>query len=304
MDLATLAALCGLGAAQPAPSTPPTAIECETASPLQPNRLAVIAQQITGPDSRAGIARVAFAEAGNQGDSGLAGVVYTILNRLGSGRWGATVDAVLNAPHQFEPVMRAGGSWRRLPAVAPAQQARIDTIINLALDGRLPDLTGGARFFQNARIVAQRAAAGQVSARLVHFGGATPTAVIGAHSFYAETGRRRASTASVSARLVQPNLLASNTIFVGENRAGEGARTLVDGAANTMPIGALTTVSTAPETPQIIASSAEQPALALARADSSPAPAYLGNSGRGLFVLADGTLAEDRRPEGAAPVQR
>ena len=80
-----------------------------------------------------GIARVSFAEAGNQGDSGLAAVVYTILNRLADGRWGDTVDAVLNARDQFEPVLRAGGDWRRLAPVSPAQQARIDTIINLAL---------------------------------------------------------------------------------------------------------------------------------------------------------------------------
>ena len=150
------------------------------------------------------ISRVAYAEAGNQGDSGLAGVVYTILNRLDDGRWGRTLDAVLNAPHQFEPVSRVGGNWRSLPPVSDAKRARVETIINLALDGRLPDLTGGARFFQNPRIVQDRARAGTVSPNLVNFGGATPTAVIGAHSFFAEaqhhlvggvggTGPRRSS---------------------------------------------------------------------------------------------------------------
>ena len=72
-----------------------------------------LAARIAAPDAREGIARVAFAEAGNQGDSGLAAVIYTILNRLADGRWGPTIDAVLNAPHQFEPVMRAGGDWRQ-----------------------------------------------------------------------------------------------------------------------------------------------------------------------------------------------
>ena len=43
------------------------------------------------------IARVSFAEAANQGDSGLAAVIYTIVNRLVDGRWGSTVDGVLNA---------------------------------------------------------------------------------------------------------------------------------------------------------------------------------------------------------------
>lgn len=133
---------------------------------------------------REALARVAYAEAAGQGDSGLAGVVYTILNRLGSGRWGDTIEAVVNARGQFEPVMRAGGDWRSLPRISPAQQARIDTMINLALDGRLPDLTGGALYFQNPRIVAARAAAGAVSPRLVNFGGAAPSAVIGDHAFY------------------------------------------------------------------------------------------------------------------------
>ena len=62
-------------------------------------------------------------------------VVYAILNRLADGRWGASVDAVLNARSQFEPVMTAGGDWRRLPPVSAAQQAHVDAILNLILDG-------------------------------------------------------------------------------------------------------------------------------------------------------------------------
>jgi hypothetical protein len=177
-------------------------------------------------DGRDGIARVAYAEAGNQGDSGLAAVVYTILNRLQGGRWGASVDSVLDAPRQFEPVLRAGGSWRNLRPVSDAQRARIDTIINLALDGRLPDLTNGAQYFQNPRIVAARAANGQVAASLVNFGGATPSAVIGAHSFYVEAGRGgagRTSAHRATGRGRAPSdvvlIAAGGDIFVGQNRA-------------------------------------------------------------------------------------
>uniref|UniRef100_UPI0025D50D11 cell wall hydrolase n=1 Tax=uncultured Caulobacter sp. TaxID=158749 RepID=UPI0025D50D11 len=112
------------------------------------------------PSARDAIARVTWAEAAGQGDSGLAGVVYTILNRLAAGSWGVSVEEVVNARAQFEPVLRAGGDWRSLPAVRPADRARIDTILNLALEGRLPDLTGGALYFQNPKIVAARAAAG------------------------------------------------------------------------------------------------------------------------------------------------
>ncbi|MFN3710632.1 MAG: cell wall hydrolase [Alishewanella aestuarii] len=135
-------------------------------------------------DDRDAIARVAFAEAANQGDSGLAGVVYTIINRLISGQWGNNITAVVNARNQFEPVQRAGG-WRQLPALSPTQRTRVDTIINLALEGRLPDLTNGALFFQNPDIVAAREADGAVSKGLTHFGGSTPSAVIRDHTFYA-----------------------------------------------------------------------------------------------------------------------
>ena len=185
------------------------------------------------PEARDGIARVSFAEAGNQGDSGLAAVVYTILNRLADGRWGATVDGVLNARAQFEPVMRAGGDWRSLPPVSAAAQARIDTILNLALEGRLPDLTHGARYFQNPTIVAARARSGEVSPGLVNFGGQPPSAVIGAHSFYADAGdgapARRGSS-------VPPGRAATpDAIFVGENRAPGDADAPLDASSAADP---------------------------------------------------------------------
>jgi hypothetical protein len=186
-----------------------------------------LATLVSSPEAREAIARVAYAEAANQGDSGLAGVVYTIINRLADGRWGGSVEAVVNARRQFEPVMRAGGSWRSLPTVSEARQARIDTIINLALEGRLPDPTNGARFFQNPQIVAGRAARGEVSAGLVNFGGAPPSAVIGAHSFYVEAGRGggrapgagRSVAAPRGRAASDPWQSAGGAIFAGENRA-------------------------------------------------------------------------------------
>lgn len=150
--------------------------------------LAALGSLAKVPAARDAIARVTYAEAAGQGDVGLAGVVFTILNRLASGRWGDSIEAVINSPGQFEPVLRAGGDWRALAPSTPAQRARIDTILNLAIDGRLPDPTGGALYFQNAAVVAARARAGTVGPELVHFGGATPSAVIGDHSFYLATG--------------------------------------------------------------------------------------------------------------------
>jgi N-acetylmuramoyl-L-alanine amidase len=219
MDAAALAGLCALLArGEPGPALPPGVVCPPAAASVSsgPDRVD-LRPLVQAPAARDGIARVTFAEAGNQGDSGLAAVVYTILNRLQDGRWGGSVDAVLNAPSQFEPVMRAGGDWRRLPPVSAAAQARIDTILNLALDGRLPDLTHGARYFQNPAIVADRARAGQVAAGLVNFGGATPSAVIGAHSFYAETGRG-GGRAPAAPRTAHQGVRRDDAVmFVGEN---------------------------------------------------------------------------------------
>lgn len=175
--------------------------------------LARLRAVVDTPGARDAIARVTWAEAAGQGDSGLAGVVYTILNRLAAGRWGDSIDQVVNARAQFEPVLRAGGDWRALPAVRPAERARIDTILNLALEGRLPDLTGGALFFQNPKIVAARAAAGTVSPRLVHFGGAAPSVVIGDHAFYP------GQAGGPAAALVDPLAPAGGAIFPDQERS-------------------------------------------------------------------------------------
>ena len=206
--------------------------------------------------ARDGLARVAYAEAGNQGDSGLAAVIYAILNRLADGRWGSSVDAVLNARGQFEPVMTAGGDWRRLPPVSAAQQAHVDAILNLILDGRLPDLTHGARYFQNPKIVASRARAGAVSPQLVNFGGAIPSAVIGAHSFYVGAGGGAGGSRGHN-RSPAPSSEAS--IFVGVNRAD----------ATSAPLVAPATTTQAP----------------------GPAQASMADPALAMFVGADGTIS-------------
>jgi hypothetical protein len=132
---------------------------------------------------REAITRVSYAEAATQGEAGLAGVVYTILNRLISGAFGKNITDVLNAPYQFEPVQRVGG-WQNLPIATQTQKAKINTIINLALEGHLPDVTKGALFFQNPKIVTMRETKGTVSKGLTHFGGSKPSIVIKDHAFY------------------------------------------------------------------------------------------------------------------------
>ena len=227
MHIAVLAAAL-VTLSQGSPSEPPNLAPAPVAErvsvQLRPLSLADI---LNTPDARDATARVAYAEAGNQGESGLAGVVYTIINRLLDGRWGSTVEAVVDAPHQFEPVMRAGGSWRRLHPVSAVQEATVHTIVNLALQGRLPDLTGGAKYFQNRQVVAARAAAGTVSPSLVGFGGATPVAQIGDHTFYA-TPAQAAGASGRRRRLSRRARASGDSIFFGENRAvGQGANPMV-----------------------------------------------------------------------------
>ena len=259
MDALALAGLCAVLARGQDPGPLPAGLTCPPAviAPVLQNPGFggdLLRVALSAPGAREGIARVAYAEAANQGDSGLAGVIYTILNRLQDGRWGETVDGVLNARSQFEPVMRVGGDWRGLAPVSAAAQARVDTILNLALDGRLPDLTHGARYFQNPVIVAGRARAGQVVPGLVNFGGARPSAVIGAHSFYAETGRG--------------------------GGAGRAVRRSSGGSDGSMFVGDVRSGSTAQDDPSVPAPAASS---------LSPGEA-LGDPGRALFVTRDGRV--------------
>lgn len=281
MDPAALASLCLLLSRNASADPLPAGVTCpartsavlSSARPGSPMTGAGLAARVASAEARDGIARVAYAEAANQGDSGLAGVVYTILNRLQDGRWGSSVDSVLNAPAQFEPVLRVGGTWRNLRPVSDAQRARIDTILNLALEGRLPDLTNGARYFQNATIVAQREAAGAVSRGLTNFGGAVPSATIGAHTFYAETGRRGRPGAGVR---TAANSTPAVSMFVGEVRAvssvsGGRQQATTDDAENLLT----------PLPPN--ADKAPSPVI--------PAPRS-ADPVRGIFVLTDGRTSD------------
>jgi spore germination cell wall hydrolase CwlJ-like protein len=144
------------------------------------------------------LARVAYAEAGNQGPDGLAAVVYTVLNRVASGRFQNNVQAVIDARDQFEPVTRAGG-WRNLPPPSPGLQAQFDLLLSGILSGRIPDPTRGALYFQNRAVVAARAAAGLVPWSLVDFGGQPPLAEVRDHRFYGDS-EIRAAVPEVPAR--------------------------------------------------------------------------------------------------------
>jgi spore germination cell wall hydrolase CwlJ-like protein len=131
------------------------------------------------------ICRVVNAEAASEPLEGRVAVAAVIMTRMGEDRSAAEV---VNAPRQFEPVMRAGGDYRNLP-LTETQRAVCNTIIELAGAGMLVDPTSGATHFQNRTIVADRAAKGRVSAKLVDFGGMPKTAEIGQHTFYKDAAR-------------------------------------------------------------------------------------------------------------------
>lgn len=275
MDALTLAALCSLiGRHDAAPTAVPTGTDCATVLASAASNAAAAKRLVAEPVDREAIARVAWAEAANQGDAGLAAVVYTIINRLGSGRFGASIDAVLNAPRQFEPVSRAGGDWRALRTLPLTARVRLDAIIDAALAGTLPDSTGGAIYFQNAAIVAQRERAGQVSRGLTNFGGQRPIAVIGDHSFYADSRagqgpRRQVSDSGVTDAWID----AGGSIFAGGSVAAFDAPTPAPEHADR--------VRTPDPVPE-----AQAPSLPAPRKDGAPT-AVLAPAG-GMFVLSDG----------------
>jgi spore germination cell wall hydrolase CwlJ-like protein len=190
MDQQSALAPCAMALEPGQPCGDMAAVDVATDSPFAPDLVPWAGQTWSNSsftalslEDREAIGRVAYAEAGNQGEEGIAAVIFTILNRVSSGQFQDSVQGVIDAPNQFEPATRAGG-WRYLPPLDLTQSIQFETILNLILAGRLPDPTQGALFFQNTRIVAARAAAGVVSAYLVDFGGTPPVAEIGDHRFY------------------------------------------------------------------------------------------------------------------------
>lgn len=159
----------------------PTGIDCNSVHQTYIKELSNLHLSATDVDA---ITRTAIAEASNQGSLGLSGVVFTILNRKVSGKFSSSIESIINSANQFEPVTTVGG-WENLPIPTLAQQAQIETIIELAQSGYMADPTKGALYFQNATIVAKRVEEGTVSGHLEHFGNSPISATIEDHTFYA-----------------------------------------------------------------------------------------------------------------------
>ena len=126
--------------------------------------------------------RTILGEAASEGPQGEAAVAHVILNRVAAGTYGKTAADVVMAPGQFEPWSTRSKELMAIQPTSPGYRDAAD-IVDMAIDGEVPDPTGGATHFLNPAIVRQRR------------GGSLPgwaqqpIATIGNHTFYAPQGR-------------------------------------------------------------------------------------------------------------------
>jgi hypothetical protein len=138
-------------------------------------------QSLLSATDRDMLVRTVIGEARGESEQGQAAVAYAVLNRLRSGRFGGSMEAVLTAPRQFEP-----WNTRRaeLMNISPesADYRRISAVVDKVLAGQVADPTRGATHFANEAVVAARGNASALSwiEQMKRNGTAT---VIGGHIF-------------------------------------------------------------------------------------------------------------------------
>ena len=128
------------------------------------------------PIDRDYMIRTIIGEAADQPDVGQAAVASVILNR--ARKSGERPEAVVLAPHQFEPWDTRAAELRAISPKSPLYQ-KVGTIVDRVANGDIPDPTSGATHFLQKDIVLKRR------------GGTLPDWAqgpgmqIGAHTFYA-----------------------------------------------------------------------------------------------------------------------
>ncbi|WP_448205385.1 conjugal transfer protein TraG N-terminal domain-containing protein [Azospirillum sp. sgz302134] len=106
------------------------------------------------------LVRLMLAEAGGEGRNGMAGVAYTVLNRLAArpvgadGKWSA--QDIVEEDKQFEPVGAAGGDWRNLPRGSESDRRLAASVLEDIASGRMSDPTRGSTYFLNRDVAAAR----------------------------------------------------------------------------------------------------------------------------------------------------
>ena len=95
------------------------------------------------------LARTLWGEARGEGRSGIEAVAAVIMNRLATGRWGATAEAVCRARKQFSCWNPDDPNRSKLERVdeGDAAFALCREVAAEALAGRLADPTGGATHY-------------------------------------------------------------------------------------------------------------------------------------------------------------
>lgn len=123
------------------------------------------------------LARTAWAEArGEPNTQGMQAVMNVVMNRVKAGSWyGENVVDVCKKPKQFSCWNKSDPNYKKLLAVTESdtQFRRAKQLAELAIDGRLPDLTDGATHYHAK------------SVNPYWTSSMTKTATIGNHVFYA-----------------------------------------------------------------------------------------------------------------------
>lgn len=126
------------------------------------------------------LARTAYGEARGEGVRGMQGVINVVMNRAAlGGWWGDGVLAVVHKPWQFSVWNEGDPNREKIARMEPGQGDPVfDTAYELAgraLDGELPDVTGGATHYYNPAVVDRPS---------WNWGELALTAIIGNHEFY------------------------------------------------------------------------------------------------------------------------
>lgn len=122
------------------------------------------------------LARTIWGEARGEPRLGREAVAATVMNRVGAGKWfSGTVSQVVLRPYQFSAWLVSDPNRAKMLAADETTPGFLDAleIAALAMDGRLPDPTGGATHYYSKYIPPPNWTIG-----------GTKTAEIGSHIFY------------------------------------------------------------------------------------------------------------------------
>jgi spore germination cell wall hydrolase CwlJ-like protein len=110
------------------------------------------------------LARTIIGEAASEPVEGKIAVANVVMNRIGAGRFGGSMQDVLFAKNQFEPWTNPETRTRlmNIPTSSPQYQEAVQ-IATAVINGQVPDVTRGATHFANPDVVRQYNADGKAT---------------------------------------------------------------------------------------------------------------------------------------------